>query len=726
MTVTVKKNIWFLLILVLAFIMDVKSQEPTSATIYWDCSLSMQDRVLEKDWSYLKNYFEEHPDVDINLVLFSNDVLEKESFNVRSGNWDALKSHLADVTYDGGTSYSGLDAHAVGEEVLMFTDGRQNTYIETPYFSRKFSAINSSANFDQANLNLLTILNSGSLTNLAAAQKTDQISEQTYFGRIQGGQLTGRSVQIRIKDRLGSYITPEADGTYSIMAFPGEILQVSEAGGKVVEKVLRQNTNIDIWLGGTGEIKLEEIVVTGVREEPSEERLTGYGIEKADAVGYAVQSIGEEDIPEVSTDVSNAIQGKFSGVQLGQNDDISQTIIRTITSINSNNYPLIVLDGVPMPKSNSSVYNTTGPTQSSSFLDPRNIESITVLKSLAATNRYGSLGSNGAFLITTKTGTYGNVAEKRDLARVTGNIYDGKIKVSAKTLVTPYLKALRNARSIKEAYGIYLDQRDQYAGDPAFYIDIYDYFKKASPSLALRVLTNILEDETSGYSTLRGLLFKCQQDELRILELEVANTLYERFPEKIQSHFDMAMALKNNGNYQPSMHTFTDLANGETAPAESGLKKSIDTEIKNLVFRHGEGLDQKKIPAIYRNNLKYNARVAFEWSHPASEFELQFVNPQNLFFTWEHTTLMNSDRLQEEWDQGYSREEFEIVGEEFLGTWLINVKYLGNTNPNDTTPTFLKCLVQYNFGRPNQREESFLIRLHEVDSEQQIVKLLVE
>ena len=379
-----------------------------------------------------------------------------------------------------------------------------------------------------------------------------------------------------------------------------------------------------------------------------------------------------------------------------------------------------------MPKSNSSVYNTTNPTQNSGFLDPRNIESITVLKSLAATNRYGSLGSNGAFLITTKTGTYGNATEKKDLALVRDNVYEGKLKVSAKTLVTPYLKALKSAKNIKEAYTIYLDQRDIYSKESAFYIDIYDYFKAASPQLALRVLTNILEDDTAGYSTLRALLFKCRQDQLKTLEMEVATTLIDRFPEKTQSHFDMGMTLKNTGNYQPSLDTFISLAKGETAPMESGLKKSIDTEIKNLVYNHSKELDPATIPAIYRNNLRYNARVAFEWSHHAAEFELQFVNPQNRFFTWEHTTIMNSDRLEEEWDQGYSREEFEIVGEEFLGEWLINVKYLGNTNPNDITPTFLKCVVQYNFGKPDQQEESFLIRLHEENSEEQLAKLIID
>ena len=212
------------------------------------------------------------------------------------------------------------------------------------------------------------------------------------------------------------------------------------------------------------------------------------------------------------------------------------------------------------------------------------------------------------------------------------------------------------------------------------------------------------------------------------LELVAAAKVLDRFPEKIQSYVDYAIALKNNQQYQQSLEQFQQILDGTINDALdfTGVKKAIDEEIRNLIYRHGKDLNLSKLPTQLRSNLRYNARILFEWNYPGAEFELQFVNPQKRFFTWEHTAYGNGERLENEWLHGYGQEAFEIVGQEAIGQWLINIKYLGNSKSKDDTPTFLRCLVQYNFGKPNQREESYLIRLYEKDSEEQLVKLSID
>ena len=495
--------------------------------------------------------------------------------------------------------------------------------------------------------------------------------------------------------------------------------------GKSVEKVLGSNRNIDIWLGGAEEIALEEIVLTGSQEDVVEnKKITAYGDRNADAVGYAVQTITEDDIAaEISTTTNNAIQGKFSGVRLGQNDDLSQAILRPSNSILSTNYGLIVLDGVPLRRSDSS----TGAIEDTSFIDPQNIANITVLKGLAATNRFGSLGVNGVILITTKTASFQKPGKKKDLALVTDNLYDGKIKVSSKVLITPYLKALKDARNLKEAYNRYLELRTQYAKEALFYIDIYDYFKSASPAIASRVLTNILEDDQVAYTTLRAMLLKCREDGLHILELDTAQKILERFPNKIQSYLDHALALKANGEYQQCYDQLVKMANGSLNQELdfSKLKKSIEAELKNLVYREGKELKMSSANQKFSQNLRYDVRIIFEWSFPPAEFELQFVNPQKRFFTWEHTSWANDQRLKEEVEDGFAREEFEIVGDGIEGEWLVNVKYLGNANSGDQTPSVLMAKIIYDFGKTTQKEETKLLRLFDKENESQFLKLKI-
>jgi len=82
--------------------------------------------------------------------------------------------------------------------------------------------------------------------------------------------------------------------------------------------------------------------VTVVEERLKKLSTTGLGKVESDRLGYDVQSIGEEDISSINTTVSSAVQGKFAGVRHGQNEDLSQVLIRGGgNSLLSNNYGLI-------------------------------------------------------------------------------------------------------------------------------------------------------------------------------------------------------------------------------------------------------------------------------------------------------------------------------------------------------------------------------------------------
>lgn len=707
-------------------------QLPTDITIAWDVSLSMQKRDFALEREYLQSYFNGHPNATVTLLLFSNSVWSSEQVMVNSGDWSTLEEHLKSVRYDGATSFQDLPAYCRGTEILLFTDGHQNTATATPVFNGHLVIVNGNKNYDQASLNLLAIINEGELVNLQGGSGVAATGTtgggQSYYGKIYGTLAGLEGVQIRVGGDESSQTEPKKDGTYSIEAKPGDVLEITVNGRQSARKTLGEYRNIDVWLEDSGEIRLDEVVVATRALEPKKEVVTAMGKKEEDGVGYAVETIGEEAIADVNTTVSSAAQGKFSGVQLGQNDDLSQVQIRPKTSILSNNYGLIVLDGVPMQKSNSSFYNTSSPIQNTDFIDPKNIASITVLKSLAATNRYGSMGANGAILITTKSATFSKTAQKKDLALLTDNLYEGKINVSKKSLTTPYLMELKKAGNVAEAYEIYIGQRESYSNQPAYYIDLSEYFREANPLLSLRILSNILELDSPSLIELKSLLYKAREQGQVMLELQTAVKILEEFPGRIQSYLDFALAQRDAGNYQASLNMLLSMEQG-SANEEldfSGLGKTIGRELRNLLSQHQAEMDLSKVPPEYKNNIRFNARLIFEWSKPDAQFSLQFVNPQKRFFTWEHTALANSRRIRDEAEQGYSLEEFEIFGEGVAGNWIINVIYQGNINASDTTPVFLRCRAERNFGKPGQEAEEFVVRLHEPGSTHQITQLKIE
>lgn len=97
------------------------------------------------------------------------------------------------------------------------------------------------------------------------------------------------------------------------------------------------------------------------------------------------------------------IQGKMAGVNIttdgGTPGSGANIRIRGGSSLNASNNPLIVIDGVPMD--NNGVQGLSNPL---SMVNPQDIESFNVLKDASATAIYGSRGSNGVIIITTKRG----------------------------------------------------------------------------------------------------------------------------------------------------------------------------------------------------------------------------------------------------------------------------------------------------------------------------------
>lgn len=703
----------------------VQAQTPENITICWDASLSMQNRDLDKDFYFLDTYFKTVQNAKVTVLTFSDQILSKNDFMVSAGSWSDIKEKLKGFSYDGATSYASLGNYVTGGTVFLFTDGKQNLGTSTPNFGGKLFIVNSSKNFDRGNLNLLSIVNNGDVVNFMEKKSMeDSIDDiEEYSGTILSGTAGLSNAEIYIQGNEEGKVKSDDRGGFRIDGKPGDTL-IAVYGNKMEKQVLGDLKTMNFSLGDGG-VQLQEVVVSERKAEPEEKINTAYGEENKDAVGYAVQSITEDDIPDAASTVNMAVQGKFSGVNLGINEDLSQVKMRPRNTILGNVYGLIVVDGVPLRQSGSH----SGVVYSTDFVNPENIADITVLKGLAATNKYGSLGANGVLLITTKTATYAKqTGEKKDLARLTDNIYEEKIKVNAKTLVTPYLKELKGGKNIREAYDIYLAQRAKYQNEPSYFLDVSNFFYGTSPEIALRILSNVLENEDTDYGTLRSLYLRSVEIKNHDMALLAANRMFEVFPNKIQSYMDVAMAQEQLGNYQEALNMYNGMLTGDANPQLNfrGMEKVVGAEVRNLVNTHRAQLDISKVNPKYHNNLTYNARLVLDWNQPDAEFSVQFVNPQKRFFTWEHTEVGDRKRILDELENGNSTEQFEIVGSDTKGEWILNVTYDGNRTPANKAATFLKCSVEYNFGKPNQRKEEFLIRLQEVGEEVQLAKFSVD
>lgn len=236
---------------------------------------------------------------------------------------------------------------------------------------------------------------------------------------VQGVAQT-RSVSGRVTDRTtgeglpgvtvllkgsNNGISTNSDGTYTLTVPAGDgTLVFSSIGFITVERPIGTDTQINVGLAADTK-QLSEVVVTAL------------GIQRESrAIGYAVSEIQSQQVVQKSEpDVLRTLQGKVAGVNIvgssGAPGSSTRIVIRGNTSLNGNNQPLFVVDGVPynndVTASDNTLVRGSSYSNRAADIDPNNIESINVLKGMAAAALYGNRGANGVILITTKTGSRG-------------------------------------------------------------------------------------------------------------------------------------------------------------------------------------------------------------------------------------------------------------------------------------------------------------------------------
>lgn len=226
---------------------------------------------------------------------------------------------------------------------------------------------------------------------LAQTRITGTVRAGDGSGPIAGAEvaITGTKRGAITRDD-GRFTIASDAGTYQLTAkrigYAPQTLSVTVVAGKTV--------TIDFELKVMA-AQLGGIVITGYGQKDVRDR-TGV----AETVREKDFNIGKITSPE------QLIQAKVPGVQVVTSNEPGAGIsmrIRGGTSINASNEPLFVVDGVPLPVGGG-VSSGRNPMN---FLNPADIQSITVLKDASAAAIYGSRGANGVILITTKSGAQG-------------------------------------------------------------------------------------------------------------------------------------------------------------------------------------------------------------------------------------------------------------------------------------------------------------------------------
>ena len=712
----------YLLLLITVLICHSLSSQQNikKITLLWDTSYSMIDRNLDNDLNYLNEFFSKNINSDVILVKFSNDVILNQTYSIRNSNWSDLKNELQNTTYDGSTNYKKLKVTET-DQVLLFSDGF-SFHTKFPKIKSPLIVISSNKKINSDFFTLITKDSGKEFIDLSALQtNTSNASEfKIINGRVsdENGYLS--DVVVFSRDNNLQTVT-DSLGNFSIEAKIRGILEFRYVGKNTILSRISDATKKNIYMTN-GNMVLDELVLENNKKEVID---NGFSKQDKKRIGYSIETLSGDEIIPSNTDVKDAVSGKFSGVKIGANDDLSQFVGRGLgTTILGNQYGLIVVDGFVIKQSDSSRDN--GFIADTGFINPENIESVTYLKGLAATNIYGSDGSNGVLLIKTKTGSSSyKKKKKRQLGNTPTYIDDTEIN---EIIDKPYIKEISQTKTIEEAYSVYISQRELYGKEISFFFDMASYFKNWNNSyLMKRILSTVLEiNKTLDLELLRVLAFKYNEFGMFDEAIKIYKKIISIQPNESQVYRNLALSYQLNKQFVEAQQVYDKILNNKYDDVDSfsGLKQTINTEYKNLVALHNSSLVTANIPDFYKKNAEYDTRIVFEWSHFNAEFDLQIVNPQRRYFTWSHTKKEESSRFIKEASQGYGLEEFFITKKD-KGEWLFNITYYGKNTGNNSLPTYLKITVYNHYGKPNQTKTESVKELNDLNKKETILNLKI-
>jgi len=712
---------YLVLLVAISICQSISSQEIIKkVTLLWDTSYSMIDRSLDNDLDYLNEYFFKNSNTEVTLIKFSNDIILTETYGIKNSNWLDLKKELQNTTYDGSTNYNKLTVSA-SDEVLLFSDG----YTYDSKLLKITSPLTVVSSNKEYNADFLVSISKGAkdkFIDLRTIHSNTSVASEfkTINGRVsdENGYLSDVTV---ISRGNNTQTLTDSLGNFSIEAQNRGILEFRYIGKNTILLRASDSATKNIYMTD-GNMVLDEVVLENNKNEEID---NGYGKLDKKRLGYSIETLDGDKIIPSNTDVKDAVAGKFAGIKIGNNDDLTQFVGRgRYTTILGNQYGLVVVDGLVIQQSDSSRDN--GFIADTGFIDPANIESVTYLKGLAATNIYGSDGSNGVLLIKTKTGTSSyKKKKKKQLGNTPTYIDDTEIE---EIIDKPYIREISQTTTIEEAYKTYLSQRELYGKDVNFFFDMASYFKNWNNSYMIkRILSNVLEVQKSlDVEILRMLAYKYEEFDMFDESVEAYEQIISIKPSESQAYRNLALSYQLNKQFTKAQEVHNKIYNNKYTEVNSfsGLKQTINSEYKNLVALHNSTLVAADIPDFYKKNTEYDTRIVFEWSYFDAQFDLQIVNPQQRYYTWSHTQNEERSRIIKETAQGYGLEEFFITKKD-KGEWLFNISYYGKKTGDNSIPTYLKITVYNNFGRPNQTKKVTVKALNDLNKKESILKLKI-
>ncbi|WMJ69057.1 VIT domain-containing protein [Stenotrophomonas sp. 24(2023)] len=272
------------------------------------------------------------------------------------------------------------------------------------------------------------------------------------------------------------------------------------------------------------------------------------------------------------------------------------------------------------------------------------------------------------------------------------------------------------ARRLREApagqlYARYLAERAAHADSSAFFLDVADLLlERDQRDLALRVLSNLAEMELDNRHLLRVLGYRLQQADAAALAVPVFAQVLAMSPEEPQSYRDLGLALAAAGHPQQALDPLYQVVVRPWDARFTGISLIALDELTNLVTRSRTPLDTTGIDPRLLQAMPLDLRVVLAWDADNSDMDLWVTDPNGERAFYGNRLTYQGGQMSQDFTGGYGPEQFSLRTAK-PGKYRVEANYFGNRQQLVTGATTLMLRLTTHWGTPKQKDQLVTMRL---------------
>ena len=710
---------------------------PASIGLLWDASGSARKRDRQGEFALLDRYFEAMGDGSAVLRLLRDVGEDGGRFEIRGGDWSALRKALEAAVYDGASDLADWAPQAGIGEYLLVSDGLQN-YGDHAFpqlrEGQALYALNSAgANADGARLSALAEARSGRLvqwqgragldaaadallgagTRIVALQGEgiDDLLPQTWY--VDGGLLrvTGRmteptaTVRVTVSEAGKTRSFEQSIGADTPQSAQVGVLWANwQVAARAAEPerhraaIARLGQRFGVVTPGTSLLVLE-----------APEDYVRYDIPAPPALREQVAALRRSQMQEKEQSRGQRLEGvanRFADRAAWWQREFPKGTPQAPqeAKIRSGRADAAAAPAgamameapppppAPMPQAADEMRRADdGARERESTLDSVTITGSRVPRAEAA--RAGP-----------------TMAISRDGDDATAAGQGVSIQLQAWAPDSPYARRLRGAKA-EDLYPLYLDERDSHADSTAFYLDVGDLLlQKGRRAEALRVLSNLAELKLENRHVLRVLGYRLMQAKDYARAVEVFREVLRLADEEPQSHRDLGLALAAAGQRQEGIERLYEVAARSWDGRFSEVELVALNELNAIIAASPQRLDTAFIDRRLLRNMPLDLRVVLAWDSDNSDMDLWVTDPNGERCYYGNRNTYQGGLLSDDFTGGYGPEEF-VLKDAKPGKYKVEANFFGDRQQIVTGATTLSMMFSTGWGTKRQQDQTVTLRL---------------